>query len=68
MYRRQKALLNQSTADILSEMILLGRLYGSMQVRAVVLTYSTVLTISQTQTFKEATFNSGQTAQCMHRN
>lgn len=58
-------LLNESSADFLSEVIPLGRLYRSMQVRAVVLTYSTVLTISQTQatlTFEEATFNSEQTA------
>lgn len=56
------ALLNNSSADFLSEMIPIGRLYRSMQAQAVVLTYLTVLTISQTQTFKGATFNSGQNA------
>jgi len=55
----------------LNEMIAIGRLHRSMQVRAVVLTYLTVLTISQTQTpltFEEATFNSGQNGRRVHRN
>lgn len=45
------ALLNESSADFLSEMIPICRLYRSVQAQAVVLTYLTVLTISQTQTF-----------------